>query len=107
MTNKQHTPRGKQARFDKRMSFIAKCLNMKIADNVDLANEWYINNGAKDMSLSDALCAFGEWIACCHEEEADRCESLDSGMGECEVAADFHATRASEIRSAISSAAGQ
>jgi hypothetical protein len=38
-----------------------------------------------------------------HEAEAERLDALDNG-GDCEVAASFHATRASEVRAAISKA---
>jgi hypothetical protein len=41
-----------------------------------------------------------------HEERAEELDALDMGAGDCEVAAAYHATRASEIRAAIAKAIG-
>jgi hypothetical protein len=45
-------------------------------------------------------------IADRHDEEAERLDALDMGSGECEVAAAYHATRASEIRASLAKEPG-
>lgn len=53
----------------------------------------------ENLDATDRLVKL-ELLANLHETEAERIEALDSD-GECMVAADFHATRASELRAAI------
>ena len=48
---------------DKRLHFIAQALNQRITDNANLANEWYISNGADKISNEEALRKFKEWMA--------------------------------------------
>ena len=65
MSNQQHTPRGKQAKFDKRLHFVAKaCAIDTFKVSAQIANDWYINNDAQDMSIEDALAKFKEWLPC-------------------------------------------
>ena len=62
MSNAKHTPRGKQGRTDARLHFIAQCLNQKITDNANLANEWYIANGGAKLTTDEALRQFKGWL---------------------------------------------
>ena len=48
--------------MDSRMHFIAQCLNQKITENVNLANEWFINNKAHTISADEAVERFKEWM---------------------------------------------
>lgn len=48
---------------DKRLHFIAQCLNQRITENANLANAWYINNKADRISTEEALRRFKEWLA--------------------------------------------
>jgi hypothetical protein len=49
--------------FDKRIAFIRRVLIEKITDNVNLANSWYCNNKAKNISNDEAISKFKEWLA--------------------------------------------
>ena len=54
--------REKQGRMDARLHFVAQCLNKKITDNANMANEWYISNGGAKMNTNEALQKFKEWL---------------------------------------------
>ena len=62
MMNAKHTPRGKQGRMDARLHFVARCLNQKVTDNADLANEWYIANSGAKLTTDEAMTKFKEWL---------------------------------------------
>ena len=47
--------------FDKRLRFIAMCLNNSIAD-ANQANTWYIANKAKGVELDALVARFKEWL---------------------------------------------
>lgn len=49
-------------RFDKRIRFIAECLNQNITDNPSLANEWYIANHGEKLDNRKAIDLFKEWL---------------------------------------------
>ncbi len=48
--------------FDKRIAFVRQVLIEKITDNVKLANSWYCNNKAKNISNNEAISKFKEWL---------------------------------------------
>ena len=54
--------KSKQDRFDKRLHFVATVLNLKLTENAQLANSWYINNNASAIANDEALQKFKEWI---------------------------------------------
>jgi len=60
----KHTPgpKGKQGRMDSRLHFVAQCLNKKITENANLANEWFINNKAHTLSTDEAIERFKGWL---------------------------------------------
>lgn len=63
MNNAKDVPRGKAARFDKRIWFVGKACEIdQFRVSVQIANDWYINNKGKDMDNEEALRRFKEWL---------------------------------------------
>ena len=48
--------------MDARLHFVARCLNQKVTDNADLANEWYIANSGAKLTTDEAMTKFKEWL---------------------------------------------
>jgi hypothetical protein len=49
-------------KFDKRIAFVRSALNLKLTDNVKLANEWYVANGCAKLDNTEALRRFAAWL---------------------------------------------
>lgn len=50
--------------FDKRIAFVAQACKIDVFRvSVQIANDWYINNKAKDISNEKALRRFKDWLA--------------------------------------------
>jgi len=59
-------------RHDKRMFFIAQCLNQKLTVSANAANEWYIANNGHKLTTQMALAKYKEQLGRDNEPDLGR-----------------------------------